>query len=112
MKLVTFGERRLFLGDDAADALARYAATLSARGSADTVTLNVIGSDGHAVAATLVLNQGVTLIAETAAYAFEEPDNAETVAYMVAAMGPDRPRAPNTLSKEEVDEYRDFFGDI
>jgi len=112
VKLVTFGERRLFLGDDAADALARYAAALSARGQADTVTLNVIGADGHMVAATLVLNQGVNLIAESAAYSFEEPDNAETVAYMIQETGAHRSRSSNMLSQQEVDEYRDFFGEI
>jgi hypothetical protein len=112
VKLVTFGERRLFLGDEAADALTRYAATLAARGAADAVTLNVIGSDGHAVAATLVLNQGVALSAESAAYSFEEPDNTDAVAYMVQETGVQRARTSNTLTQQEVDEYRDFFGEI
>ncbi len=112
MKLVTFGDRRLFLGNEAADALTEYTAILSSRNSADTVTLNVIGPDGHAVSATLVLNQGVTLIAETADETFIEPDNSGAIDYMRTQAGAGGRRESNTLSREEVSEYRDFFGEI
>lgn len=112
MKLVTFGDRRLFLGNEAADALTAYTAVLASRHAADTVTLNVIGPDGHAVAATLVLNQGVTLIAETADETFIEPDNSSAIDYMREQAGARERRESNTLTHEEASEYRDFFGEI
>jgi len=113
MKLVTFGDRRLFVGNEAADALTRYAAVLSERGTADAVTLNVIGPDGRSTAATLVLSQGVTLIAETADETFVEPDNSDSVEYMKQRSEPARGRiSTDGLTQQEVDEYRDFFGDL
>lgn len=82
MKHVTFGDKTLFVGDDAADALTAYAAALADHQRADTVTLNAIGPDGHEVEATFVIDQGAALMTETADAAFIEPDNGEALRYM------------------------------
>ncbi len=82
MKHVTFGDKTLFMGDDAADALTTYAAVLADNQRADTVTLNAIGPDGHAVQATFVLDSGTSLMTETADDAFIAPDNSDALQYM------------------------------
>jgi hypothetical protein len=82
MKHVTYGDKTLFMGDDAADALTAYAAALADHQRADTVTLNAIGPDGHSVEATFVLDQGSTLMTETADDNFVTPDNGEALRYM------------------------------
>jgi hypothetical protein len=82
MKHVTFGDKPLFVGDDAAEALTAYAATLADHQRADTVTLNAIGPDGHTVEATFVLDQGAALMSETADDNFVAPENGEALRYM------------------------------
>ena len=82
MKHVTFGDKALFVGDEAADSLTAYAAVLSEHGHADTVVLSAIGPDGHAVEATFVLDSGASLMTESADDVFKEPDNATAIRYM------------------------------
>ena len=56
MKHVTFGDKALLMGDDAADALLEYARLLSDTDAADSVTLRAISPDGNTVEASFLLN--------------------------------------------------------
>jgi hypothetical protein len=80
MKHVTFGEKSVLLGDDAADALIEYGAAVARSGSADVVRLRVISSSGEDSVATFLLDSGTSLVTETVAIDAAEPDNADTVA--------------------------------
>lgn len=82
MKHITFADNDLLVGNDAADVLLEYAATLAEKDSADVVTLRAISSDGDEVEAALLLDQGAPLMAETSRNALPEPDNGEVVQYM------------------------------
>lgn len=82
MKHITFAEKSLLVGDEAADILIAYAALLARVGSADVVTLNAIGADGHDVTASFLLDQGASLITETTGSHLAEPDNTEEIARM------------------------------
>ncbi|NQX37141.1 hypothetical protein [Herbiconiux sp. VKM Ac-2851] len=82
MKHITFAEKSLLVGDDAAEAITEYAAALAKHASADTVTLSAFGSDGQDVNATFVLDSGTVLMAETTHSSIPEPDNTDAVAYM------------------------------
>lgn len=82
MKHVTYAEKSLLVGDEAADTLTEYSALLAKHGSADTVTLTAFGADGEDVEATFVLDQGTILMAETTHSSIPEPDNAEVVREM------------------------------
>ncbi|WP_309102783.1 hypothetical protein [Microbacterium sp.] len=79
MKHVTFGEKSLFMGDDAADVLLEYARLLADNGSADTVTLHAIGPDGSTVEASFLLNVSTVLMIESTHSDVQPPDNAEAV---------------------------------
>jgi hypothetical protein len=82
MKHVTYAEKSLLIGDEAATLLLEYAAALGTDNSADTVELNAIGAEGNDVAAIFLLGPGVLLMAETATTKVAEPDNEKMVTYM------------------------------
>jgi hypothetical protein len=82
MKHVTFAEKSLLVGDEVADLLMEYAALVSSSGNADTLDVRAFGADGQEVVATLLLDQGVPIIAETSHTSMIEPDNAEALEYM------------------------------
>jgi hypothetical protein len=82
MKHVTYAEKSMLMGTEAADVLMQYAAAIARAHSADTVDLNAIGTDGNSVQATFLLGEGAPLMAETASTDVEEPDNADSVDYM------------------------------
>ncbi|QEE61037.1 hypothetical protein FVA74_05195 [Salinibacterium sp. dk2585] len=86
MKHVTYSEKSLLMGDEAADVLMEYSALLGQYGTADTVTLRCFGADADEVDATFVLNQGSALMAETTHTSMAEPDNTEAVRVMRAKM--------------------------
>jgi hypothetical protein len=84
MKHITYAEKSLLVGDDAADTMLEYAALLTTHGRGDTVTLRALGADGDEVDATFLLAGGAPLMAETAGTQIPEPDNAEATAAMRA----------------------------
>jgi len=82
MKHITYAEKSLLVGDEAADVLLEYAAALTTAGRGDKVDLDAIGGDGDEVVASFVLGQGVSIMAETTTSTAPEPPNSEVVAYM------------------------------
>lgn len=75
MKHVTYAEKSLLIGDEAADLLIRYAALLGSFGRTDVVTLRGIGSDGNEVEASFLLNAATELMVESASTTATEPEN-------------------------------------
>ena len=82
MKHITYAEKSLLVGDEVADLVLRYGAVLASNGQADTVTLHAVGADGDEVDATLLLDAGSNLMAETSNTSLAEPDNADAVMYI------------------------------
>jgi hypothetical protein len=82
MKHVTYAEKSLLVGDEAADTLMEYAALVVSRGMADTVDLAAFGSDGQEVTATLLIDQGAPLMCETSNTSMQEPNNDKALEYM------------------------------
>src|SRR5918993_3325843 len=82
MKHVTFGDKSLLMGDDAADTLLEYARLLSDTGAADSVTLRAISPDGNTVEASFLLNANTVLMIETTNSEVEPPENEGEVAEM------------------------------
>ena len=82
MKHVTYAEKSMLMGTEAADLLLEYAAAVIRVHSADTVELKAIGSDGNSVEATFLLGEGAPLMVETASTDVQEPDNSAAIAYM------------------------------
>lgn len=111
MKHVTFGEKALFVGDEAADTLLEYASVIAQSARADTVQLNIVGPDGHTGTATFLLDAGTNLMAESADNdAFSEPDNSQAVKYLreqLAAI--DRPATPVPASAEDLQQMGSDF---
>jgi hypothetical protein len=108
MKHVTYGEKTLFLADDAADTLIEYAGLLGNEGRADTVKMECIGADGNTIEATFLLNAGTQLVAESTNSSFHEPDASEAIAYMRERMSIlTDPHTGHPVSNPGVDEaYR------
>ena len=82
MKNLTYGTRSLLVGDDAADVVLRYAATLGRRHGSDSISLAAINSDGDEITAVMLVNASPALIVETSPSSYREPDNAAVIAHL------------------------------
>ncbi|THG30123.1 hypothetical protein [Naasia lichenicola] len=82
MRHITFGDKSLLMGDEAAQVLVDYAAALTNAGRADSVEMRAIGTDGNDVNTDMLLDSSTSLMSETATTVMEEPDNAAVVEYM------------------------------
>lgn len=80
MKHVTFGEKSLLMGDDAADTLLEYARLVADNDRADTVTLHAVSPDGNTVEASFLLDTSTILMVESTNSNMEPPDNSEMLA--------------------------------
>jgi hypothetical protein len=80
MKHITYGDKSLLIGDEAADVLLEYAAVLGQHNTADDMVVHALGSDGDDVDATFLLGQGAPLMAETSTTRTPEPDNIDDFA--------------------------------
>lgn len=75
-------EKSLLIGDEVASLLVQYAVLVAKSGSADAVQLHAVGVDGEEVIATLLLNGGTVLIAESTGSSLPEPDNGALADYL------------------------------
>jgi hypothetical protein len=100
MKHVTFGDKSLLMGDDAADCLLEYSRLLADSSGADTVTVRAIGTDGNTVDAAFLLNENSILVVESTNSATEAPGNDEAVRYMQERI--DSLRNPPQAQTEEA----------
>ncbi len=82
MKHLSFADKTVFVGDEAADLLVEYAALLGATQSADSVRLRAVGQDGNEVEVDFVLNASTNLASESTNVTMDPPANVEAVAYM------------------------------
>jgi hypothetical protein len=82
MKHITYAEKSILVGDEAADVLLEYAAALTTAGRGDKVDIAAHSADGDEIIASLVLGDGVSVMAETTTSTAPEPDNARAVSYM------------------------------
>jgi hypothetical protein len=98
MKHITYADKSLLVGDEAAETLTEYSAALARAGSADTVTLAAYGPDGSDTEGTFVLNQGTVLMTETISSSIPEPNNADVVARMREAIM--RLRSPSPVQSD------------
>jgi hypothetical protein len=103
MKPITYAEKSLLLGDDAADALIVYAAALATHGRGDGVTLRALGSDGDEVDATFLLTAGAPLMAETSTTRLPEPDDADADAVARMQAETDRMVSPEPVTAADAD---------
>ncbi|WP_213817039.1 hypothetical protein [Glaciihabitans sp. dw_435] len=87
MMHLTFSDKSLIVGDDAAKLVVEYAAALARAHSADTVTLRAYGADGGNVEATLLLDEGAPVMIETANSDLPEPENGALVEHIRARLG-------------------------
>jgi hypothetical protein len=79
MKHVSYADKSLFMGDDAADTLLEYARLVADNERADTVTLSSISTDGNTVEASFLLDASTVLMVESTNSDVEAPDNTEAV---------------------------------
>lgn len=82
MKLVTYADTPLLIGDEAADLLLRFAASLANVGRADVVVVKALGTLGASVDVTFLLDAGSVMLSKQADSDLPEPDNSTAVAYM------------------------------
>lgn len=109
MKHITFSDKSLLVGDEAADLLLEYGAVLAQRGSGDTVKLAALGIDGGEVEATFLLDSGSNLMAESTPSTLPEPDNSASIMYMRERMM--RLTSPTNVVPEDQsmpDNYEDL----
>ncbi|WP_176697068.1 hypothetical protein [Microbacterium sp. 3J1] len=105
MKHVTYGEKSVLMGDDAADVLLEYARVVADNDRADTVTLQSISPDGNTVDSAFLLNASTILMIESTNSELNPPDNTETVTELqdrIDAMT--RPTAPMSEDRWQPDD--------
>jgi hypothetical protein len=110
VKHITYSDKSLLVGDEAADLLVEYSVLLGQHGTADTVTLHGFGADADEVDASFVLNQGTVLMAETTHTSMNEPDNDEAVMQMREKIMRLTSPAPVTPSDETMPAHYDDLG--
>ncbi|MEJ3405376.1 hypothetical protein WDJ51_11580 [Rathayibacter sp. YIM 133350] len=82
MKHLTYAEKSLLVGDEAAGLLLEYAAALTRSSSGDTVEVKAVGADGADVVATFLLGAGSPLMVESSDSSMVEPDNSAAEVYL------------------------------
>jgi hypothetical protein len=109
MMHLTFDEKSLLLGDEAANQVVEYAAALARAHSADTVRLTAYGADGDKIEATLLLDEGAPLMIETSNTDLPEPDNDATLGYIRERMA-QLSVSPNAvpIPEDDVSVIADF----
>lgn len=96
MKQVTYADKSVLMGDDAADVLLEYARLLADNGRADSVTLRAISPDGNTVHTSFLLGPSAAMLVESTNSDIRVPDNDDTVADMkerIAAIARPAPAA-------------------
>jgi len=101
MKELIFAGRPVLVGDAAADAVVDYSAVLVRAASADTIELRALDASGARIEVYYVLGSAGTVMAQTVESAEPEPDNAEAVTYMNAAI--------HRLDPNPVDSDFEYF---
>jgi hypothetical protein len=79
---VWFGQKAVFLADDAADALISYAAHVAQLRTGDSVDMRGINTEGNEVTTTFLLNAGTQLTAETTNITMVDTDNSAAMGYI------------------------------
>ena len=87
VKHVTIACKPLLVGDAVTDELLRYAVLLGKVGSADCVLVHGIDAKGEEVEASLLLNPGTVMMAESTTSKLPEPDNSDALAYLHERLG-------------------------
>jgi hypothetical protein len=82
MMHLTFADKNLLLGTEAAELIVEYAAALARQHTADTVRVNAYGADGDKVEALLLLDEGAPLMVETSHSDLPDPENDDVVDYI------------------------------
>jgi hypothetical protein len=105
---VTYANKSLLTGDEAADLLVRYAATLADQKRGDAVRLNTISADGNLTETLFLLDTGAPLLSETTNSGLPDPDNAAAVAYMRGKLTEFAQPAPTSDDDAIPDNYEDL----
>jgi hypothetical protein len=87
MKHVMYAEKSLLMGDEVVDLMMEYAVLLGRNASADSVSVEAIGTDGDQVTATFLIGPATIMVAETARSSLPEPDNEDAVHYLTEQIG-------------------------
>ena len=106
MQHVTYADKSLLVGDDAAETLMRYAAALGRKQLSDDVRLDAVSGDGDEVTATFLLSASAPLMIETAHSSIPEPDNTDVVEHMKNEIS-DLEHAPTGSALDPLDSYPD-----
>jgi hypothetical protein len=115
MKFLTYADRSVLIGNEAADTLIEYSAVLAEHGHADSVALNAIGADGDDIVASFVLGSGTNLMAESTSSKLPEPNNADGISYMkerLVDMSSTHPVQPDAEAIGDTKAFDTFPGEI
>lgn len=75
MRHLTAGSKSALVGDTTAELLVRYATLLSRQRTADSIDINGYDTTGATTVLTLLINEGLSLVAEQVVTDLPEPDN-------------------------------------
>ena len=107
MKLINYGDTDWLIGDDAATLLLEYSVLMAKGGSADSVDVAVLKTDGSPESVSFLIGPATMMTSRAFDTAFDEPDNAEAIEVVRGRMDaivsppPVLPAAPS----DGLDEY-------
>jgi hypothetical protein len=82
VKHVLYGQKSMFMGDEAASALLDYAAHVAQLRTGARVDLRAFSDEGNLVVVSFVLNGATSLAAESTDLPTDDPDNTAAVAHI------------------------------
>lgn len=112
MKHVTYADKAVLMGDDAADALFEYARLIADIGGAGAVTLRAIRPDGNTVDVSFLLSASTTLLVESTNSEIEAPSNEGVVSQLKARIAAiERPPSaePGKPWIEPTQDFSDYI---
>ena len=111
MKLIVYAGSRLMTGDEIAVAVLDYCAALADAGTAETVEIPILTTEGYHAHATLLVGPSSQIVAEDIRTGFEELIDEETVRLLREKTRVHRPVAGSSGHRED-DDHRSWVNEF
>ena len=109
MKLINYGDTDWLIGDDAATLLLEYSVLMAKGGSADSVDVAVLKTDGSPESVSFLIGPATMMTSRAFDTAFDEPDNELAVARMERAMRDLVPTPISRMTSSEIESLARTF---
>jgi hypothetical protein len=96
VKRLTYLSVHVYVGDEFADAVLRFAAALAREGIAETLEFNAVDEQGEAKHVSFLLGPASSMVIESTTLTLDEPDNREAFEFLRGRMNEHAIARPST----------------